>query len=107
MKPKKSIIPETIEIQCQDCPAVFRWFPNSTIKPKRCRICSNKKILSQSTLYAKNKSKPSDRVVTSNSAKNATKRTKSGNIDKQLDEAWSLLVKMKAGFQCVKCGKNH
>jgi hypothetical protein len=30
-----------------------------------------------------------------------------GNIDKRLDEAWSLLVKLKAGMKCEYCGKRY
>lgn len=102
---KKQIIPETIEIQCQDCPTVFRWFPNSTIKPIRCKMCENKRLLAQSSMYSKGNSKPARKVSSVNSIKNAPKKAKTGNIDKQLDTAWSLLVKMKAGYKCIKCGK--
>jgi hypothetical protein len=38
--------------------------------------------------------------------KNALK-SKKGNIDKQLDNAWSLLVKLKAGNKCEYCGNRQ
>jgi hypothetical protein len=110
MIPRKSIIPESIEIECQDCGKPFRWFPSSTIKPVRCKICENKKLLARSTLYDK---KPKERhkpiVITTKKAegikspKIVVKKKKEINLDKHLDSAWSLLVKLKAGMQCEYC----
>ena len=60
------VLPETI---CKDCGNSFRYNPRSTIKPVRCPKCqnlkdfqakkeNNKKMLSRSTLYDKNKRTP-------------------------------------------------
>lgn len=48
---------EIIKCQNPDCGKEFRWIPrNSTIKPKFCLICHNKKLLERSNLNHNNKS---------------------------------------------------
>jgi len=99
-----------IEITC-DCGRKFRFIPgnefNSTIKrkpPTECNICRNQKILAQSSLYSNSKSKPAKKTDRPSKIKSGSKRLKGGNIDKQLDLVWSLLVKAKAGGKCIVCG---
>ena len=111
-------IEKTELTKCSECGADFRQPNNgSTIKLKRCfrcqkladfnkskeRIEKNKILLSQSTLYGKNKRNVKKRTDLPQNTKNGKKGLKTANIDKQLDSAWSLLVKIKAGFQCEYC----
>ena len=107
--------------KCCDCNNDFRQPANgSTIKLKRCfrcqnladfnkskeRIEKNKILLSQATLYAKKERTQAKTVVSTvkenNGLKTSEKRSKR-NIDEQLDEAWSMAVKKKAGFKCQVC----
>lgn len=108
-----------IKLTCQNenCKTEFRWVANSTIHPKLCfrcqklaefqkskeRIEKNKITLAQSTLYGKNKKSVKIRTHIPQNTKNALNEPKISNIDKHLDSAWSLLVKIKAGFQCEYC----
>lgn len=124
MIPRKSTIPETIEIECQDCGKPFRWFPNSTIKPVRCKMCENKKLLSRSTLYDK---KPKERhkpIVFATKKANGLKSPKNSfdfafrkksNLQKSADAYFSKYIRLKYSFEsngerfcvCYTCGSVH
>jgi len=40
-------------ITCKNCGTKFRWIPRSTIRPKYCLKCHNKRLLSHSNFYHK------------------------------------------------------
>lgn len=107
---------------CQNeyCNLEFRYW--GTIKPKLCPRCqnlknfekskqkieNNKKLLAQSTLYSKNNRSVLEPIKRTTLKKGVKKQPKIGlkqKIEKQLDEAWSKLVKLKAGNKCEVCGK--
>lgn len=115
---KKTIIPETIEIQCQDCPTVFRWFPNSTIKPIRCKMCENKRLLSQSTLYTKGRSKPAkliSKTVRTTMSKYGVKKGHKSKAMRLADTWFSKYIRLKYSFEsngelictCYTCNKPY
>jgi len=109
---------KTIQVTCinQGCNRTFRipeFKFNSTIKnnpdKQECNMCKNKNLLAQSTLYSKNpktKDKPKTYTSKTKTAKKQPKNSsirKRKNIDKAFDNAWSLLVKLKAGRECEVC----
>ena len=116
---------DSIIITCA-CGSKFRGLPefkwNSTIKnkqPEECKICTNTKILnsfkSGSKKTGENKRitygrRPVDiKVLTPKKkrpVKNEAKNRQKYNLEKQMDIAWSLLVKIKAGGRCEYCGKS-
>lgn len=90
---KTPIIPTTIKLTCFDCGKDFRWFENSTVKPKRCKMCqdlidfqkkkessdrikANKIILAGATLYAKKERTQVKAVVNTGKQKKSLKEPK-------------------------------
>jgi hypothetical protein len=68
---------------------------NSTIWAKECPACQF------AAVYDKKKAgKSKDSFFT---GKPTVDKPKKGGIDKQLDDAWSLLVKLRAGMKCEYC----
>lgn len=70
---------------------------NTTIWPKRCGSCD----LALKSKKVKKIKSVADKPV-----------RKSGNTslklaNKKLDEAWSLLIKLRAGYKCEYCGSSH
>jgi len=94
-------IQEGIKIACLDCGNEFRWIPNSTIKPVRCKCCQNladykkskanieknKKILSQATGYGKNKESKSKAYK--NTRSDRVRQNEPKNEPKQKRTHWS------------------
>ena len=108
----------TILITCA-CGREFRWKPvqkfNSTIKPKaptQCNICKNAEILKDYKCTREKKEPISrkklfvNKTVKKVKVNGREKAPKKQNINKSLDTAWSLLVKLKGGHKCAVCGKN-
>ena len=87
---------------CKECGNEFRFFPHSTITPKRCKLCQNKADLLTKKVSAsrivENKKK-----LAQIEGKGAKKGKKPRKLDDKLDEAWSMAVKVKAGFRCQVC----
>jgi len=70
--------------------------PNSTIQSKQCPNCLMKNLLSGDADKVKNGlSKKKRQIMPKNK----------NSLNKQLDEAWSLLVKLRAGMICEYSGK--
>lgn len=86
------------KLKCQDCGREFRWIPNSTIYPKRCRMCENRRLLERSS-FARN-NKKDDR--TSKYTSPGKKPAKRGKTDKQrardrADEWFSRYIRIRYG----------
>lgn len=115
METKIKINPETT-CKEKECGITFRYNPgNSTIKPKYCPRCQslknfekkkeyNQKMLAKSTLFDGKTKKAVRKPNNTPKSKSPENGIKKGNIDKQLDDAWSILVKLIAGYRCAKCG---
>lgn len=105
---------ERVKITCS-CGREFRGFPeykwNSRIKnkqPEDCNICTNKKILfgdknTGQKKQQKSTTKQIDNKPVRKKKKNSQKKRQIKSIDKYLDEAWSLLIKLLAGHRCEYC----
>jgi len=88
------------KLKCQDCGREFRWIPNSTIKPKRCRMCENRRLLERSSFARKNKRGDKTSKYTSSGNKPA----KHGKTSKQkardrADEWFSRFIRIKYAFK--------
>jgi hypothetical protein len=88
------------KLKCQDCGREFRWVPTSTIKPKRCRMCENRRLLERSSFARKNKGEDKTRKYTSSGNKPA----KHGKTSKQkardrADEWFSRFIRIKYAFK--------
>lgn len=94
-----------LTITCIECNNDFKWTQNSTIKPKRCRRCQNKKLLSQSNLYAKDKGYRSNASTYPSKQK---KRLKTANFNFYKTTAWKwfsryMLLKTSIDGEITKC----
>jgi len=78
---------------CLDCGIQLFKSYNSMIWAKYCLKCANK--------MKKSKIASAKKI---NGLKAVKKSQKKDNIDKLLDDAWSLVVKIRAGFKCEYCG---
>jgi hypothetical protein len=84
--------------QCgSDCGKMVYQNPKSSIKQKIHQSC-------QYRMSYDKKSKSKNSFFT---GKKTVEKKKKGGIDDQLDDAWSLLVKIKAGFKCEYCGNTQ
>lgn len=72
---------------------------NSTIWPKRCMSCDR--------IFKEKKLKKIDKVSTKGVKPKPIKHRTLKSVNKRLDEAWSLLVKIKANFKCEYCGSEQ
>ena len=105
-----------IKVKCKTCGNEFRWYPNSTIKPKLCRVCTNRKLLERSNFSSGSFSKektvrtPSVKVKAVRSDRSASKN----NMRDRADAWFSRFVRIKylytvsnneAIAKCYTCGK--
>ena len=79
---------------CPNCGGKIYKRSNSTIWPKLCPNCTLKELMKKPRAEKKQGEK-----------KPRKKKTDTQKINKQLDDAWSLLVKLTAGNKCEYCGK--
>jgi hypothetical protein len=108
-------IEEGIVLRCEKCGRPFRWIPNSTIKPKLCRLCYNKSLLERSNLAAskwKSQQKMGKYTVKN---KNSRKALKSPQKRFYKSTAWkwfsryilitNTIDKDSMAVRCCTCGK--
>lgn len=72
---------------------------NTTIWPKRCESCAH--------TFKKEKLKKIEKVLTKGVNLNPVKFPTLRTVNIKLDEAWSLLVKVRANFKCEYCGSSQ
>ena len=73
---------------------------NSTIWPKRCASCDH-------ALKSKRAKKIKEVSTKGVNIKVSTKPKGVKVVNRKLDEAWSLLVKIRAGYKCEYCGSER
>lgn len=105
-----------IKVRCKTCGNEFRWYPNSTIKPKLCRVCTNRKLLERSQIKSKSVSVKKttkisvhgDRAVKND--RNASKK----NLMDRADMWFSRFIRINNLYtisqnepiaKCYTCGK--
>lgn len=110
---------EGIKLTCSDCKNDFRWVPTSTIHPKRCprcqklldfqrkqdsanKIAENKKVLKNAGFYVKKEK--IQKEISVSQIKAGIHIPDKAAIEKKLDNAWSVLIKLRAGRKCEVCG---
>jgi hypothetical protein len=92
--------PLYIPCECgNNCGKMVYQNPKSTIKNRIHQNCQFK-----ANFDKKKASKSNDTFFTGKRSKPIKTRLER-KIDDQLDDAWSLLVKLRAGMKCEKCGK--
>lgn len=94
---------EIIKCQNPDCGKEFRWIPrNSTIKPKFCLMCHNKKLLERSNL-SRNKTTVFKTGKYTTQKNNGLKRNKNEK-DRARDNAdkwFSVYIRIKYAYRIV------
>lgn len=84
-----------------ECGRVIHKPYNSTIQPKKCLNCINEEKLSNKLIKG-SKTKPKKYLKGKSTLVKTSKK-----VDKELDIAWSHLVKLIAGHKCEYCGSSR
>lgn len=85
-----------------ECGKTYTVWRNRGIKTSsKCPTCTMKAAYAKAS--KKEKNKPSKKMK--RSSKSSHKAGSSKSLDKKLDTAWSMAIKVRAGFTCEHCGK--
>ena len=86
-----------MKVKCACGRQINQYYHNSTIKRKQCPSCELKNLTSGDAKAVKSGLKKKE--------VKRKKKTSKKKLEDELDEAWSKLVKLKAGKKCEVCGK--
>lgn len=75
------------------------WRRNGIKTSSKCPKCT------MSDMFEKAKKRESKKTPKGKAKKSISNVSSKKGLDKKLDDAWSLAIKIKAGFKCEYCGK--